>query len=156
MSILYYINKLSSDIRNAYDNMHNKSIEPNINIERHISNSDNLVIGLGTYSNGNNGNNKTVGQLLKFNKDYYNFASLTRLQNKLTYEWQNVKNANDAVLLEFEKSVPLNIIMYKLSKVHTRPDNNIVLSQGIFEPKYFTSIGMPITKEIDELVNLTI
>jgi hypothetical protein len=140
--------------------MHHKSIEPNFNIERHISNSDNLVIGLGTYSNGNNGNNgnkrenKSVGQLLKFNKDYYNFASLTRLQNKLTYEWQNVKNANDEVLLEFEKSVPLNIIMYKFSKVHSRPDNNLVLSQGIFEPKYFTSIGMPITKEIDEILKL--
>jgi len=149
MSILYYINKLSSDIRNAYENMHQKSIQPSINIERHIS--DNLIIGLGTYSNGKT---TTTTQLLKFNNDYYSFDSLIRLQNKLTFEWKNVKNANDAVLLDLEKSVPLNIITYTLSKVNDRPDNNLVLLQGIFVPKYFISIGMHTTKEIDELVNL--
>jgi hypothetical protein len=137
MSILYYINKLSSEIRNAYSHMHQKSIEANINIERHIG--DNLVIGLGTYSIGNT---KTTAQLLKFKNDYYSFDNLTRLQNKLTFEWKNVKNANDLVLLDFEKSVPLNIITYTISKINDRPDNNLVLLQGIFVPKYFTPLDI--------------
>jgi len=113
--------------------MHQKSIEANINIERHIG--DNLVIGLGTYSIGNT---KTTAQLLKFKNDYYSFDNLTRLQNKLTFEWKNVKNANDLVLLDFEKSVPLNIITYTISKINDRPDNNLVLLQGIYYKKKTT------------------
>jgi|LakMenEpi03Aug12_release.lakeMendotaPanAssembly.Ray.scaffolds.fasta_scaffold1253255_1 hypothetical protein len=48
MSLLYYINRISANIRNVYDNMQNKSNAANMQICRHIS--DSLVIGVGTYS----------------------------------------------------------------------------------------------------------
>lgn len=151
MSLLYYINRISADIRNAYENMKNKSNVANMQIERHIG--DNLVIGVGTYSSDNHNNNNKC-QLLKFNKNYYKFESLTHFQNKMIFEWKNVKNVHDAVLLEFEKSIPLNIIIYKLCKVDTVSFNHLVLCQGIFEPKYFKSIGICMTKDIDALMNI--
>ena len=147
MSLLYYINRISANIRNVYDaHINNKSNAANMQIGCHIG--DSLVIGVGTYSS-----NKNRCQLLKFNKDYYKFESLTSQENKLIYEWKNVKNVHDALLLEFEKSIPLNIIIYKLCKVDKVSFNQLVLSQGIFEPKYFKSIGMCITKDIDVLMD---
>lgn len=53
MSLLYYINRISANIRNVYDaHINNKSNAVNMQIGWHIG--DSLVIGVGTYSSNKN------------------------------------------------------------------------------------------------------
>ena len=137
-----------SEIRRKYDNSQKHVNDAHIIIERRIS--DNLIVGCGNYSKLDvvNNINRSYVQLLKFNKDYYRFDSLTCQENKLQYDWKNIRNQDDLVSLEFEKYVPLNIICYKLSKMSkSSPISNIIL-------QHFKSIGLTCSNELDELMNL--
>ena len=107
--------------------------QPCLIIDRQIGN--NLQIGIISNS---------AKQALKFANELYTLTAFDKQSDKLTYQWENIKNADDSITLEFEK-LSASTVSYKVIS------NDLVRQQCDFYYKYFKTIGMEGTKEIDEL-----
>ena len=115
--------------------------QPRLIIERQIV--ENITIGLSNYS---------AKQTLRFENKYYYLTEFNKSTNpdKLKYFWQTADDLNDTVILELEKlQTPPYIFIYKLY------DPKQILKEGIFNPKYFRTIGLLESKDIDELSTFT-
>jgi hypothetical protein len=165
MSILFAVNHFFSSIR-KFINEKQKEQDmkanipiPRIIIERHIG--ENLEVGLGKYPT--NIDNKSTTQLLQYHDKYYWLDKFTKEDKKLLYNWINMQNSKEHVLLEFEK-VPPESVIYKL--IQTKDANSsanaksekdkpktVILQEGYFHYKLFKPIGMMETYYIDELAN---
>ena len=162
MSIIYAINQFSSSIRkfiNEKQKEQTKNTEPRLIIERQID--ENLQVGIGKYPT--NIENKSTTQLLQYHDKYYWLDKFTKEDKKLLYNWINMQNPKEHVLLEFEKVPPESVIYKLIQTKYTNSSANaksekdkpktVILQEGEFHYKFFKPIGMMETYYIDELAN---
>jgi hypothetical protein len=139
MSILSTLTKIVDFWTSKQPNLQSK--QPRLIIERQIG--EDITIGLSNYS---------AKQALLFENKYYYLTNFTKSTNpdKFKYFWKTEDDLNDTVILELEKlQTPPYIIIYKLY------DPKQIIKEGIFNPKYFKTIGLLESKDIDELFTFT-
>lgn len=157
MAFFSGITNIYSTIKN-YLNEQKRTTVPNkpyYLFERHIGYG--LQIGLGNCEEHISETPiTTTKQLLHYNDNYYELDNLQQSENKLNYQWCDMQNQDNKLILEFEKKTD-DKIYFKLLDAKLSDNDNIntplvpknILEIGLFNHKLYKKINMPETKDID-------